>query len=87
VHGHYLEGGGILAKKFHTHPPEPYHVYKIFIQCRIVGGHALSGVETSEVGFFNEHELPELSAERNTEKQVKLMFEYLRQPNKKVILD
>jgi ADP-ribose pyrophosphatase YjhB (NUDIX family) len=77
----------ILDKKFHNHPPEPYHVYKIFIQCRIIGGHALSGVETSEVGFFEENELPDLSSERNTEKQIRTMFEFHKDPKKKVIID
>jgi ADP-ribose pyrophosphatase YjhB (NUDIX family) len=77
----------VMDKKFHNHPPEPYHIYKIFIQCRIIGGHALSGVETSEVGFFAEDELPELSAERNTDKQIRTMFEFLKDPHKKVILD
>jgi HAD superfamily hydrolase (TIGR01549 family) len=77
----------VLDKKFHSHPPSPYHVYKMFIHCAIVGGSAQSGVETSEVRFFGENELPPLSVERNTEKQIKLMFEYLRNPHKKVILD
>lgn len=41
----------VLDKKFHNHPPEPYHVYKMFILCKIVGGEAAEGVETSEVDF------------------------------------
>lgn len=77
----------VLDKKFHDHPPEPYHVYKMFIQCEIVGGKATTGVETSAVGFFSLDELPELSLERNTVEQVKTMFEFLDQPDKKVILD
>ena len=77
----------VLDKKFHNHPPEPYHVYKFFILCRIVGGEALQGVETSEVSFFAEDELPELSLERNTSEQIETMFEYLRNPEKVVILD
>lgn len=77
----------VLDKKFHNHPPEPYHVYKFFILCRIVGGEAMEGVETSEVSFFAEDKLPELSAERNTEAQIRTMFEYLRNPEKVVILD
>jgi HAD superfamily hydrolase (TIGR01549 family) len=77
----------VLDKKFHNHPPEPYHIYKMFILCRIIGGRALSGVETSEVQFFGENELPELSAERNTVAQVKSMFDYLKDPNKEVKLD
>lgn len=77
----------VLDKKFHGHPPEPYHIYKLFILCKIVGGEALSGIETSEVGFFAEDDLPELSQERNTEKQIRTMFEFLQNPDKPVILD
>jgi len=77
----------VLDKKFHNHPPEPYHVYKFFILCRIVGGEAAEGLETSGVAFFAEEELPELSVERNTAEQLHTMFEYLRNPDKPVILD
>ncbi|MBB6633151.1 NUDIX hydrolase [Cohnella thailandensis] len=77
----------VLDKKFHNHPPEPYHVYKFFIRCEIVGGEAQGGLETSEVGFFGENGLPELSKERNTAEQIKRMFEFLRDPAKETILD
>ncbi|OBZ11649.1 ADP-ribose pyrophosphatase [Bacillus sp. FJAT-27264] len=77
----------VLDKKFHEHPPEPYHIYKMFILCRITGGEASQGVETSEVAFFGVDELPELSEERNTKTQLQTMFEYLQNPDKAVILD
>jgi len=77
----------VLDKKFHDHPPEPYHVYKFFILCKIVGGEAAGGVETSAVDFFEMDQLPELSAERNTKKQIQTMFEFLENPNKEIILD
>nr|WP_245809603.1 NUDIX hydrolase [Cohnella massiliensis] len=77
----------VLDKKFHDHPPEPYHIYKLFIRCDIVGGQALSGVETSDVGFFAQDGLPELSVERNTAAQIHAMFEFLRDPAKEVLLD
>lgn len=77
----------VLDKKFHRHPPEPYHVYKVFIQCRVIGGEALSGLETSEVGFFPEDALPKLSVERNTEAQIRTMFEFLRDPGKASLFD
>lgn len=77
----------VLDKKFHNHPPEPYHIYKMFVQCQIIGGEAVGGVETSEVRFFSENELPELSTERNTELQIKTMFEFLQEPNKNTICD
>jgi ADP-ribose pyrophosphatase len=77
----------VLDKKFHDHPPEPYHIYKMFIQCEIIGGDAQIGLETSAVDFFEEDNLPELSVERNTLKQLQLMFEYDRNPAKPVIVD
>lgn len=77
----------VLDKKFHNHPPEPYHVYKMFILCRIVGGEAAEGVETCGVGFFAEDALPELSAERNTAEQLRTMFQFLKDSEKPVILD
>jgi len=77
----------VLDKKFHHHPPEPYHIYKVFILCQIVGGAAAGGVETSEVGFFAEEELPPLSLQRNTPAQLALMFAYHRNPNMPVTLD
>jgi ADP-ribose pyrophosphatase YjhB (NUDIX family) len=78
----------LLDKKRHPHPPSAWHIYKAFILCEIVGGEALrDGLETSAVDFFGEHELPELSVERNTESQLRHMFEFLRSPAGPVLLD
>lgn len=33
------------------------------------------------------NQLPELSAERNTKKQIQTLFEFLENPNKEIILD
>ncbi|MGG0720527.1 NUDIX hydrolase [Robertmurraya massiliosenegalensis] len=78
---------GVLDKKCHPHPPSPYHVYKLFIQCEIVSGEATKGIETSEVEFFSEEELPILSVERNTESQIKWAFKYLHNPNETIYFD
>lgn len=77
----------VLDKKCHPHPPEPYYIYKLFILCERVGGEPTSGLETSDVGWFGEYELPELSLNRNTESQIRLLFEYMRNPEKDVALD
>lgn len=77
----------VLDKKFHKHPPEPYHVYKIFIQCEIVGGEAAAGLETNGVAFFAENHLPQLSLQRNTEEQIKMMFGFLRNPDQPTMVD
>ncbi len=66
----------------HPHdPPFPFHVYKLFMLCQVVGGTAGPGEETDRVGFFAENELPDLSITRVTLWQVKRMFEHLRRPD------
>jgi len=77
----------IMDKKFHQHPPDIYHCYKLFILCKKIGGSLKGSIETSEVGFFELQQLPELSHERNTEAQIKLMFDYLQNPEKDVWVD
>ncbi|MBS4197631.1 NUDIX hydrolase [Lederbergia citri] len=77
----------LLDANYHPHPPQPYHYYKIFIQCEIIGGEANCGMETNDVQFFYEDHLPPLSLNRNTESQIKMLFEFLRDPHKQIILD
>lgn len=77
----------VLDKNKHYHAPSPYHVYKIFILCDIIGGSAMEGMETSEVKFFDRSNLPQLSEERNTYGQVQLMFDKGLQANSEVVFD
>jgi ADP-ribose pyrophosphatase YjhB (NUDIX family) len=64
----------------HGHPPHPYHVYKLFFQCELLGGAPADSIETEGVGFFTEDELPELSLGRVTPTQVARLFEHYRHP-------
>ena len=60
---------------------EPFHVWRLFFLCEIIGGEAQTGPETSEVAFFAEHELPvALSTRRVLLAQLKRMFAHMRQP-------
>jgi len=77
----------ILDMNKHPHPPQLFHYYKIFIRCEIVGGQASIGIETRDINFFSEHNLPNLSTDRNTESQIKTLFEFLKKPNKEAIYD
>ena len=65
----------VLDKKCHNHPPDINYVYKIFIHCNEVEGEPTPGMETSEVGFFGLDKLPPLSTPRNTEEQIRMVFE------------
>lgn len=77
----------LLDLRKQGHPPQPYHYYKVFIQCSIVGGQAEKGLETTGVQFFDEHNLPELSLARNTESQISLLFDFWRDPHKEAVFD
>ena len=71
----------VYDRSKHGHSPHPNHVYKLFFRCEIKGGSPKRGVETSDVGFFKEDELPALSVDRITASQIRRMFEHLLAPD------
>ncbi|MDM5193295.1 NUDIX hydrolase [Bacillus hominis] len=77
----------IFDKEKHQPSPSATHIYKIFIGCEIVGGEKKLSIETEDIDFFSENEIPDLSIARNTEWQIKEMFAYMKDRNKERILD
>lgn len=72
----------VFDRSRHAHePPFPYHVYKLFIRCRLEGGQAAATTETSAVDFFGEHEVPSLSISRVTPEQIRFCFEMQEKPD------
>jgi len=74
-------------KDKHDHPADIYAVYKMFILCRIVGGEGNTGIETSEIGFFDRDHLPVLSTPRVTEPQIRMLFDFYDHPDKPALCD
>jgi len=69
----------VYDRALQGHPPHPFHVYRLFFLCHMVGGAPTAGLETSEVAFFGENEIPpDLSAERILPHQIRRMFEHAR---------
>jgi ADP-ribose pyrophosphatase YjhB (NUDIX family) len=62
------------------HTPVPYHVYKLVYLCEILDEPPSQTVDTDGVGFFGEHELPELSISRVTPAQIRSFFDHYRRP-------
>lgn len=62
-------------------PAYMFHIYKLFFECTIIGGKASTSMETSEVGFFSDSNIPELSISRVTYKQIQKFFEHHRNPD------
>jgi ADP-ribose pyrophosphatase YjhB (NUDIX family) len=62
-------------------PPFPFHVYKLFILCQLLGGEAKTSMETTGVEFVGENEIPPLSLSRNTPEQIQFCFDARKNPN------
>ena len=72
----------IFDRAKHGHePPFPFHVYKLFIACRLEGGEARTTMETTRVEFFGENEIPPLSTSRVTREQIQFCFEARQDSN------
>jgi ADP-ribose pyrophosphatase YjhB (NUDIX family) len=64
----------------HEHPPMPHHVYKLFFECKLLGGNPVESFETEGADFFSEGEIPKLSLSRVVPSQIAKLFEYHRHP-------
>jgi hypothetical protein len=53
----------------------------MFFICELTGGAPRTSIETSEIGFFDENQMPELSPGRNQPHQVRRMFTHYRDPS------
>ena len=74
-----VKAGRLLAifdKKCHDHPEDLFYAYKIFLECEAENYEIATGMETLDVGFFKQDELPELSTPRNTTGQIHKMFDF-----------
>jgi ADP-ribose pyrophosphatase YjhB (NUDIX family) len=87
-----LEESGYTVKAFkaaaiydrtkHNHTPlYPYHVYKLFFICELLGGEKRNSTETDGVDFFSLENLPELSDARTKEHQIKRLFIHYKSPD------
>lgn len=65
----------------HGYPPHPHGIYKLFFQCEIIGGEAMPSIETEEVKFFAEDNIPQLSPKRITPALITRFFEHYRNPD------
>lgn len=70
----------LYDRRLHEHPPHPWHIYKLFFQCDLVGGTPTTSVETDDVAFFRQSEIPHLSVARVTAAQIARFFDHYRHP-------
>lgn len=77
----------VLDKQKQKMPPAFEYVYKIFLLCRKLNDNISVGTETSDVGWFDENDLPVLSTPRNTIDQVKMMFQFQKGEKTEPVFD
>ncbi|MGA9174457.1 MAG: NUDIX hydrolase, partial [Thermoactinomyces sp.] len=65
----------ILDRNRYNHPPSPYSIYKIFVLARLIGGKPISSIETEGAAFYLIDCLPDLSTQRVTEEQIKMVIQ------------
>jgi ADP-ribose pyrophosphatase YjhB (NUDIX family) len=71
----------LYDRNMHGHPPYPFHTYKLFFLCELIGGAAATSGETEAVEFFREDALPELSLTRVMPAQIARLFAHYRHPD------
>jgi ADP-ribose pyrophosphatase YjhB (NUDIX family) len=62
-------------------PLRPFHIWRLFFVCDIAGGSPRTSIETTETGFFAEHQIPaDLSLRRTTPEHIARLFAHWRDP-------
>jgi ADP-ribose pyrophosphatase YjhB (NUDIX family) len=80
----------LFDKRKHPHPPQPWYVYKAFIQCEVRGGSLMQDTqETTGARWFRVDELPsvELSTDRTTASQLETIFKLVSDPHSPTLCD
>jgi ADP-ribose pyrophosphatase YjhB (NUDIX family) len=72
---------GVWDRRRHGVTAAPITIYTMYFLCEITGGAARPSIETSEIGFFAEDELPEISPLRVQPTLISRMFAHFRQPD------
>lgn len=64
----------ILDRNKHNEPVSAYGIYKIFVLCELIDGTFENNIETEESCYYALTNLPKLSLDRVTKKQIEMCF-------------
>lgn len=77
----------IQDRNKHNKPIYPCGICKIFILCEVTGGHFEENIETTAIDYFSLDNLPELSEEKTTKKQIEMCFQAIQDKNWEIYFD
>lgn len=81
--GYIVKAVKLLAcwdRNKHPHPSIPFHAYKLVFHCDLLCSVPNASSEITEVGFFEEEQIPALSLTRTLPEQIRFVFESVRDP-------
>lgn len=64
----------VFDKNKHDHPPEPHYVFKMVFYCKALSTTLQKGFDVLDIGYFDIHDLPELSTNRILKTQLELVY-------------
>ncbi len=82
--GYQVKATKLLAfydRDKHPHPPILHASFKCFFRCELLGGSPQTSFETTDVAFFGEDEIPELSLPRVLPRQIQHIYDHYRHPD------
>lgn len=71
----------------HNSPELPWSIWKIFVECEVLGGKFEPNIETTDARYFGMDELPPLARGKTTREQIDLCLRLAREPEQGVIFD
>lgn len=78
----------VWDRKFHSHSPAAYHIYKMAFWCEADDCSVLNkGFDILDVGFFDKNQLPELSTNRILQSQIDTLYESVEADRLDTIFD
>lgn len=77
----------VFDKRMHSHPPQPFYVYKMVFHCTLQSTEITKGFDVKDVGYFDIHNLPALSEDRILKSQVELLYDKVVSGDKDVYVD
>lgn len=78
----------IQDRNKHNKPVYAYGVCKVFVLCELIGGSFEKNIETTEIRYFAQNEIPEnLAEEKTSREQIDLCFEAYRNPDMPTMFD
>jgi ADP-ribose pyrophosphatase YjhB (NUDIX family) len=80
-HARPVKLAAVWDRARHLHPPMAFSIVRMFFVCALEGGEPRTSLETSEVGWFAEADIPEdLSLRRTLPQHIARMFAHWREP-------